>query len=202
MYQALLDRLAYLEQQVSLALARSAGGGGGGSLTNITGTAPIVITTPILGVRNVAIAAATEVAAGSMSAADKTKLDALGSFATRLTPFSTSDAATPIAFGSYTIPAPLGPATSSCAMIDLFLMGSDDASPNLSSTSEFRFNISWDAVGGVQLNGQGFWYTNGPQPSAIVATPVGLTRVVNFTATGPSTDTYRWVPYLMAYTNP
>ena len=46
-------------------------------LTDVTGTAPIVVTSPTLDTRNVAITAATDAAAGSMSAADKTKLDGL-----------------------------------------------------------------------------------------------------------------------------
>ena len=49
------------------------GGGGGGTITSVTGTSPISSsegTTP-----NISISAATTSAAGSMSAADKTKLD-------------------------------------------------------------------------------------------------------------------------------
>jgi hypothetical protein len=48
-----------------------------GGISDVTGTAPIDVTTPTTGVRNVAIAPATDADAGSMSAADKTKLDAL-----------------------------------------------------------------------------------------------------------------------------
>src|SRR5580658_11191975 len=51
-------------------------GGGGGNVIAVTGTAPSVITgTPTN--PNVTITPATEAAAGSMSAADKTKLDGL-----------------------------------------------------------------------------------------------------------------------------
>lgn len=48
---------------------------GTGSVTRVTGTAPIVITGVATVTPNVTITAATDGAAGSMSAADKTKLD-------------------------------------------------------------------------------------------------------------------------------
>jgi hypothetical protein len=48
-----------------------------GDVTDVTGAAPIVVTTPTAGVKNVAITPATDAEAGSMSAADKAKLDAL-----------------------------------------------------------------------------------------------------------------------------
>lgn len=60
--------------------AASDGTGGGGSVTDVTGTAPIVSsggTTPAI-----SISAATTGAAGSMSAADKVKVDALGTAST------------------------------------------------------------------------------------------------------------------------
>jgi hypothetical protein len=53
----------------------SGGGGGGGTVTAVTGTAPIVSSggaTPAI-----SITPATDVAAGSLSAADKTKLDGI-----------------------------------------------------------------------------------------------------------------------------
>jgi hypothetical protein len=53
------------------------GGGGGGTVTSVTGSAPIVITGSAAS-PNVTITAATDSAAGSMSAADKTKLDSSG----------------------------------------------------------------------------------------------------------------------------
>jgi hypothetical protein len=53
------------------------GGGGSGTVTSVTGSAPIVITGTATIAPNVTITAATELAAGSMSAADKAKLDAL-----------------------------------------------------------------------------------------------------------------------------
>ena len=56
----------------------SAGGGGGGGVTSITGAVPITVTgtasVPIIGIN-----AATTTTAGSLSAADKTKIDALPS---------------------------------------------------------------------------------------------------------------------------
>jgi hypothetical protein len=48
-----------------------------GGISDVTGTDPIDVTTPSTGVRNVAISPATTADAGSLSAADKTKLDAL-----------------------------------------------------------------------------------------------------------------------------
>lgn len=48
-------------------------------ITDVTGTAPLVVTAPTIDTRNVAITAATDAAAGSMSAADKAKLDGLPS---------------------------------------------------------------------------------------------------------------------------
>lgn len=50
---------------------------GSGSVTNVTGTAPIVITGLSHVTPNVTITPATDVAAGSLSAADKTKLDGI-----------------------------------------------------------------------------------------------------------------------------
>jgi hypothetical protein len=65
---------------VFLTVIGSAGGGGGsGSVTDVTGTAPIVITGAPTVTPNVTITPATDGAAGSMSAADKTKLDAIPS---------------------------------------------------------------------------------------------------------------------------
>jgi hypothetical protein len=59
----------------------SSGGGGSGTVTEVTGTAPIAVatgtSTPV-----VSIAAATTLVPGSMSAADKTKLDGLATIAT------------------------------------------------------------------------------------------------------------------------
>ena len=55
--------------------ASGEGGGGTGTVTDVTGSAPIVITSSPTTTPNVTITAATDVAAGSMSAADKTKLD-------------------------------------------------------------------------------------------------------------------------------
>jgi hypothetical protein len=71
--------------------------GGSGSITAVTGTAPITSsggTTPAIG-----ITAATDSAAGSMSAADKTKLDAIGAIVTAVTgsaPISSSGGTTPL----------------------------------------------------------------------------------------------------------
>lgn len=53
------------------------GGGGGGTVTSVSGSAPIVITGTPSVTPTVTITAATDSAAGSMSAADKTKLDGL-----------------------------------------------------------------------------------------------------------------------------
>lgn len=71
-------------------------GGGGGSVTGVTGTAPIQSsggTAPVI-----SITPATDSAAGSMSAADKTKLDGLSSGVTAVTgtaPITSSGGATP-----------------------------------------------------------------------------------------------------------
>lgn len=67
-----------------------------GGVTNVTGTAPITSSggaTPAIG-----ITAATDVAAGSMSAADKTKLDAIGAIVTTVT------ASSPLASSGGTAP--------------------------------------------------------------------------------------------------
>jgi hypothetical protein len=53
--------------------------GSSGTVTDVTGSAPIVITSVPTATPNVTITAATDAAAGSMSAADKTKLDQLTS---------------------------------------------------------------------------------------------------------------------------
>jgi hypothetical protein len=62
----------------TIAIASTAEGGGGGTVTSVTGTAPIQVasgtTTPAI-----TIDAASTIAAGSMSAADKTKLDGVES---------------------------------------------------------------------------------------------------------------------------
>ena len=58
-----------------ITFASSGGGGGGGTVTSVTGTAPIESSggnTPAI-----SITAATQSAAGSMSAADKVRLDAM-----------------------------------------------------------------------------------------------------------------------------
>jgi hypothetical protein len=57
-------------------------GGGSGTVTSVTGTAPVVITGTPTTVPNVTITASTTSAAGSMSAADKLKLDGIGTGAT------------------------------------------------------------------------------------------------------------------------
>jgi len=63
------------------AVSGGSSGGGSGTVTNVTGTAPIAVatgtTTPV-----VSIAAATTLVPGSMSAADKTKLDGVATGAT------------------------------------------------------------------------------------------------------------------------
>lgn len=57
-------------------------GGGSGTVTSVTGSAPVVITGTVTVTPNVTITAATTGAAGSMSSADKTKLDGIGTGAT------------------------------------------------------------------------------------------------------------------------
>ena len=57
-------------------------GGGSGTVTSVTGTAPVVITGIATITPNVTITASTTAAAGSMSAADKLKLDGIGTGAT------------------------------------------------------------------------------------------------------------------------
>ena len=57
--------------------AASSGSAGTGTVTNVTGTAPIVITGTSTTTPNVTVTAATTSAAGVMSAADKTKLDGI-----------------------------------------------------------------------------------------------------------------------------
>lgn len=57
-------------------------GGGSGTVTSVTGSAPVVITGTPTTVPNVTITAVSTVAAGVMSSADKTKLDAIGTGAT------------------------------------------------------------------------------------------------------------------------
>jgi hypothetical protein len=52
-------------------------GSSGGTVTDVTGSAPIVITGAPTATPNVTITPATDGAAGSMSAADKTKLDGI-----------------------------------------------------------------------------------------------------------------------------
>jgi hypothetical protein len=66
--------------RITAASTAAVSGGGGGTVTSVTGTAPITSsggTTPAI-----SIAAATTSAAGSMSGADKTKLDGIASGAT------------------------------------------------------------------------------------------------------------------------
>lgn len=57
-------------------------GGGSGTVTSVTASAPVVITGTPTTVPNVTITASTTAAAGSMSAADKLKLDGVGTGAT------------------------------------------------------------------------------------------------------------------------
>jgi len=69
-----------VDAQGRITSAASGSGGGGGSVTGVSGTAPIVSSggnTPAI-----SISAATTSAAGSMSSADKTKLDGIESNAT------------------------------------------------------------------------------------------------------------------------
>lgn len=61
---------------IFLTIIGAAGGGGGGTVTDVTGTDPIVVTNSTT-TPNVAILPATDADAGSMSAADKAKLDGL-----------------------------------------------------------------------------------------------------------------------------
>src|SRR5262249_8485294 len=53
------------------------GAASGGGLTEVTGTAPVAVTTPSTGVRNIAVGAASGSSSGLMSAADKAKLTGL-----------------------------------------------------------------------------------------------------------------------------
>ena len=71
-----------------------AGGGSQGTVTNVTGTAPVVITGTSTTTPNVTVSAATTSAAGVMSAADKTKLDGIATGATANTGTVTSVAGT------------------------------------------------------------------------------------------------------------
>jgi hypothetical protein len=71
--------------------------GGGGSIDSVTATGPLVSSGGIN--PNLTITAATDVAAGSMSAADKTKLDGIAAFVTAVTgtaPIVSSGGATPV----------------------------------------------------------------------------------------------------------
>jgi hypothetical protein len=62
---------------VFLTIIGAAGGGGGGTVTDVSGSPPIVITGDPTITPTISITPATDAAAGSMSAADKTKLDAI-----------------------------------------------------------------------------------------------------------------------------
>ena len=68
------DYIEALNELYDLAVA--GGGGGGGTVQTVTGTAPISVS-GTTAARTVAITPATTAAAGSMSAADKQKLDNL-----------------------------------------------------------------------------------------------------------------------------
>ena len=73
-------KILTLDSSNNIKLTASFSGGGGGTVTGVTGTAPIVSsggTTPAISIN-----AATTSAAGSMSSADKTKLDGLVSVST------------------------------------------------------------------------------------------------------------------------
>jgi hypothetical protein len=71
--ESMLARIARLEYLLDHALVRPAGGGGG--VSAVTATLPLTSTGG--GAPNLAINAATDALAGSMSAADKTKLDGI-----------------------------------------------------------------------------------------------------------------------------
>ena len=76
-------------------------GGGSGTVTSVTGSAPVVITGTATITPNVTITASTTAAAGSMSAADKLKLDGIGTGATvtgvtGTLPISSSGGAAPV----------------------------------------------------------------------------------------------------------
>ena len=77
------------------------GGGGGGTVTSVIGSTPIVITGSAAS-PNVTITAATDGAAGSMSAADKTKLDGIpaGGFPARQRVVGGGSVALPVADGA------------------------------------------------------------------------------------------------------
>lgn len=75
----------------------SAGGGGGGTVTGVTGTAPIVSSGGAAPA--ISITPATAVAAGSMSAADKAKLDGAATIVSSVTgtsPVSVTAGTTPV----------------------------------------------------------------------------------------------------------
>jgi hypothetical protein len=64
-----------VEARLAIAIARASAGGGGGGVSSVSGTPPITSTggaNPLIG-----ITPATDIAAGSMSAADKLKLDGI-----------------------------------------------------------------------------------------------------------------------------
>lgn len=107
--QGSADAVREAELQMVAALFSIAANGGGGPvppglITDVTGTAPIVVT-PIGTTRVVSITPATDVAAGSMSAADKAKLDSLADgtvLGADFTNPAVNDSATGVVLSNYT----------------------------------------------------------------------------------------------------
>lgn len=155
---------------------------GTGTVTSVTGTAPIVITGSPTATPNVTIAPATDATAGSLSAADKTKLDGIAPGAAVA---SVSGTAPIVITGSATAPnVTLTAATEAAAgslsaadktKLDGITPGaavaSVSASNGLASSGGTTPNITWAGLGDIGSTGL-VDAISGPSP--IVITPAVL----------------------------
>ena len=150
-----------------------------GGLTDVTGTFPIVVTTPSPGVRNVALSAS------------------VGPLSVKFPQFTTRDNTTQVPWGGFTVP--LLPVPSSVTLI-VRLQGTRTDNP---TESQFYWYIVLYYWNGTSLTFSAFAYVEFiniggmATPNASIAGPT-----VTLSLAGPYANPYTWTGYVQAFTNP
>jgi hypothetical protein len=165
--------------------AINAEGGGmpppGDFLTDVTGTPPIVVTSPTTTTRNAAITPATDGAAGSMSAADKSKLDGLSPGVTSIgvvPPLTSTGGATPLLAITAATEADAGSMSAADkSKLDAIVPG-PPAPTSVRNTTSWRFETTdfflFIAVDNVEIGESG-------NAIMTLTVPVNWTTAVGFT---------------------
>lgn len=189
--------MAFLTTQLeggNVSLARADGGAlevipqagsPSGGITDVTGTDPIVVTTPSPGVKNVALSAQEQALLGRLQVV--------------FPQFTTNDNTTHVPWGHYTFPSTPVPRSTTLLVS---LKGTRTDGPNESQFIQYAVSYYWNGTMAVFSDGGFQSYANldpggtaDPEDSISGAT-------ITFTLAGPNSNPYTWTGYIQAFPDP